>query len=101
MLDEAPTPTTPAPTTPPPAWPPLVRFTHSCRFPYSSILPPPTVNTIASLKPCLLCPKLAPVPGPLLPSPPGIPPPPPLLDEDEAGPPIVPLACAFLGSKSR
>lgn len=49
-----------------PAWPalapPLVRFAQSCRLPYSSILPPPTVKTIASLKPCRLCPKLASMP---------------------------------------
>lgn len=45
---------------------------QSLRFEYSSIEPPPTMKTIASEKPCLLCPKLAPVPGPGTPgSPPG------------------------------
>lgn len=29
----------------------LVRSTHSCRLPYSSMLPPPTVNTTASVNP--------------------------------------------------
>jgi hypothetical protein len=36
-------------------WLALVLFAHSCKLPYSSIEPPPTVKTIASLKPCLRC----------------------------------------------
>lgn len=42
---------------------PDVLLAHSCRLPYSSIEPPPTMKTRASEKPCLRCPKLAPVPG--------------------------------------
>lgn len=70
---------------------PLVRFAQSCKFPYSSMLPPPTVKTMASLKPCLRWPKEASIPL--------LWPPPCLASFADGG--IVPRAFALRGSKYR
>jgi len=89
----------PAVPTTPPVPPPLVRATHSCRFPYSSMLPPPTVNTIASLNPCLLCPKLASIPCLTCPLAPPCPEPAPAAAALAVAGGIEPRAFALLGSK--
>lgn len=82
------------PTLPPPPAPALVLFAQSCKLPYSSILPPPTVNTIASLNPCLRCPNVALLPGPRPPRPPDC-----CCCRAWLGAGIVPRALAERGSK--